>query len=200
MNRIRMATPEDGAAVSAVYAPYVSDAVTSFEIDPPGPAEMAGRIEAVLGWAPWLVYEDAGRVIGYAYASRHRDRAAYQWSVDVGVYIDGAHHRRGVGRALYDVLLPLLRLQGFYVAHAGITLPNVASVGLHERLGFQPVGVYPAVGWKLGRWCDVGWWQLPLQARPATPAPPLPLPRAMTLPGWVAVLERDGTLAGISKI
>lgn len=185
---IRMATASDGAAVSAVYAPHVSEAVTSFELEPPGPAEMTARIEQVLRWAPWLVCEDGGRVIGYAYASRHRDRAAYQWSVDVGIYIDSQHHRRGVGRALYHVLFELLRLQGFYAAHAGITLPNAASVGLHERLGFRPVGIYPAVGWKMGRWCDVGWWQLPLQERPPVPAPPLLPDAAAQLPAWSAAL------------
>jgi len=188
MASIRMATPADGASTSAIYGPYVREAVTSFEIEPPSAAEMARRIEGILAWAPWLVCEDQGGPIGYAYASRHRDRAAYQWSVDVAVYVDARHHRRGVGRALYEVLFPLLRLQGFYVAHAGITLPNAASVGLHERAGFRPVGTYPAVGWKLGAWCDVGWWQLPLQPRPATPSPPVPLVQAQTLPDWPQAL------------
>jgi L-amino acid N-acyltransferase YncA len=190
MVSIRMATPADGASTSAIYGPYVREAVTSFEVEPPSPTEMARRIEAVLAWAPWLVCEDEGGPVGYAYASRHRDRAAYQWSVDVAVYIDAHHHRRGVGRALYEVLFPLLRLQGFYVAHAGITLPNAASVGLHERFGFRPVGTYPAVGWKLGTWCDVGWWQLPLQPRPATPTPPVPLGQAANLPDWPPALAR----------
>jgi L-amino acid N-acyltransferase YncA len=187
---IRIAGPSDAAAIAAIYRPYVVDLATSFELEPPGPAEMARRIEALSPFAPWLVCEDdqAG-VVGYAYASRHRDRVAYQWSVDVAVYVHAEHHRRGVGRALYGVLFPLLRLQGFYVAHAGITLPNPGSVGLHEDLGFRPVGVYPAVGWKFGAWRDVGWWQLPLQERPVTPAPPLPLAEAATLPGWAAALD-----------
>jgi L-amino acid N-acyltransferase YncA len=189
---VRMAGADDAAALAAIYRPYVTDAVTSFEIDPPGAAEMARRIEAVLGVAPWLVaLDDTGDPIGYAYASRHAERAAYQWSVDVTVYIRQGNQRRGVGRALYAALFPLLRLQGFYVAHAGITLPNPASVGLHESFGFLPVGVYPAVGWKLGAWRDVGWWQLPLQPRPAVPAPPLSLADAQKLPSWPTALRTN---------
>ena len=187
--RIRMASTGDAAAIAAIYRPYVTDAVTSFEIEPPSAADMAARIDAVLARAPWLVCAgDGGEPCGYAYASSHHERAAYQWSVDVAVYIGAAHHRRGVGRALYETLLPLLRLQGFYVAHAGITLPNAASVGIHEAFGFRPVGVYPAVGWKHGAWHDVGWWRLPLQELVATPAPPLSLAQARALPVWPAAL------------
>jgi L-amino acid N-acyltransferase YncA len=189
MPGIRIANTNDAAAVASIYRPYVTDAVTSFEVDPPGIAAMAARIDAVLERAPWLVQTDAdGAVIGYAYASRHHERAAYQWSVDIAVYIHAEHHRRGVGRALYEKLFALLRLQGYYVAHAGITLPNAASVGLHESLGFVPVGVYPAVGWKFGAWLDVGWWRLALQPLAPTPAPPLSLADAQKLPGWDAVL------------
>jgi L-amino acid N-acyltransferase YncA len=190
MFTIRMADAGDAADVAAIYRPYVTDAVTSFELDPPGTDEMAGRIQSVLALAPWLVYAGAdGHLQGYAYASRHHERAAYRWSVDVAVYISAAHHRRGVGRALYETLFSLLRLQGFYVAHAGITLPNAGSVGLHETLGFQPVGVYPAVGWKFGAWHDVGWWRLPLQELVPTPAPPLSLTQAQFLPAWPAALR-----------
>ena len=187
---IRMAGAGDAAAIADIYCPHVKDEVTSFEVTPPSAAEMARRIDGVLELAPWLVArDDAGDTIGYAYASRHAERAAYQWSVDATVYIREGDHRRGVGRALYRTLFPLLRLQGFYVAHAGITLPNAASVGLHESFGFRPVGVYPAVGWKLGAWRDVGWWHLPLQERPAKPAPPLPLAEAQRLPSWPATLR-----------
>ena len=189
MPSIRMASTRDAAAVAAIYRPYITDAVTSFEVDPPGAPDMAARIEAVLARTPWLVCTDAGgAAVGYAYASPHRERAAYQWSVDVAVYIQAGHHRRGIGRALYDTLFALLRLQGFYVAHAGITLPNAASVGLHESLGFAPVGVYPAVGWKFGAWRDVGWWRLLLQELVAAPAPPLSVAEAQALPAWRAVL------------
>jgi L-amino acid N-acyltransferase YncA len=184
---IRMATRADAADIADIYRPYVTDVATSFEVEPPGAGEMARRMEAVLTVAPWLVYADGhGDLAAYAYASRHRDRAAYQWSVDVAVYVRAGHHRRGIGRALYDALFPLLRLQGFYAAHAGVTLPNPASVGLHETLGFRPVGVYRSVGWKLGAWHDVGWWQLVLQERPAAPPPPLTLAEARSLSAWPA--------------
>jgi L-amino acid N-acyltransferase YncA len=188
--KFRLADASDAAAIASIYRPYVIGAATSFETEPPDAAEMARRIETGLGFAPWLICtDDRGVVLGYAYASRHRDRAAYQWSVDVTVYIHADQHRRGIGRALYLRLFPLLRLQGFYVAHAGITLPNPGSVGLHEALGFRAVGVYPAVGWKLGDWRDVGWWQLPLQTRPPSPTPPLSLAQAQALPGWTAALN-----------
>jgi L-amino acid N-acyltransferase YncA len=118
--------------------------------------------------------------VGYAYASKHRERAAYQWSVDVSIYIRPHAHRRGIGRALYTSLFRVLALQGFYHAYAGITLPNPASVGLHEALGFQPVGVYQAVGFKLGAWHDVGWWRLLLRPLAEDPRRPVELPTLVT--------------------
>ena len=190
MLTIRMAAADDAAQIAAIYRPHVAASATSFEVVPPDDAEMDRRIEALRGFAPWLVCGDeGGGVRGYAYACRHRDRAAYRWSVDVAVYVDAGHRRRGVGRALYQSLFALLRLQGFFAAHAGITLPNAGSVGLHESLGFKLLGVYPAVGWKLGSWHDVGWWQLPLQPRVAEPLPPLSLDEARTLPAWPAALD-----------
>ncbi len=193
---LRMADPADGAQVAAVYRPHVRDAATSFELEAPDAGEMARRIGALIGFAPWLVAVEGdsasgGPVLGYAYASRHRDRAAYQWSVDVAVYVGAGHQRRGLGRALYQALFSLLRLQGFFAAHAGITLPNPGSVGLHEALGFRSIGVYPAVGWKLGAWHDVGWWQLTLQSRPSAPAAPLTTAEARALPAWPAALAAE---------
>ncbi|MFL5376141.1 MAG: GNAT family N-acetyltransferase, partial [Myxococcales bacterium] len=168
--------------------PIVLDTAISFETVPPGPAEMERRIAAALEIAPWLVYEEQGKVGGYAYGSRHRERAAYQWSVDVSVYVDGAFRRRGIGSALYKALFPLLRLQGFFAAHAGITLPNAGSVGLHESLGFVRVGVYRSVGYKLGAWHDVGWWQLSLRDRVPEPPPPRPMGEAQRDPAWQAAM------------
>jgi phosphinothricin acetyltransferase len=186
---IRLAGSGDAAAVAAIYAPYVTGASTSFEYEPPDPAEMAARIASTLTCTPYLVFESGGAILGFAYASKHRERAAYQWSVDVSVYVEGRAHRRGVGRALYESLFALLRLQGFYTAHAGITLPNPASIGLHEALGFRPVGVYRSVGFKHGGWHDVGWWQLPLRERTGTPAPPRALAEVQRDPEWGQALS-----------
>jgi len=186
MDTVRLARPDDAPALAAVYAPAVAGPI-SFELTAPAPAEMAARLAAISAHAPWLVLERAGAVVGYAYAARHRERAAYQWSVDVSVYVAPAHHRTGVGRALYAALLPMVRAQGFYVAHAGVTLPNPGSVGLHEAFGFTPVGVYPAVGYKLGAWHDVGWWRLALRDPTGEPAPPRPPAAMADDPAWTAV-------------
>jgi L-amino acid N-acyltransferase YncA len=187
---IRLATPQDAGAIAAIYDPVVASSAISFEEDPPGATVMARRISEGSPFAPWLVDAgDSGRVQGYAYASKHRERAAYRWSVDVAVYVGADLHRHGVGRALYTSLFALLRLQGFYAAHAGITLPNRASVALHERMGFKPVGVYRAVGYKLGAWRDVGWWQLDLGERDAPPSPPMSVAEAMKDPAWSSALS-----------
>jgi L-amino acid N-acyltransferase YncA len=175
---LRHAEPHrDGAGCAAVYAPYVSEGVASLEETAPTPQEMSERIERHSARHPWLVAEAAGEVLGYAYGSRHHERCAYRWAADVAVYVGARHHRRGVGRALYGALLPLLARQGMYVVCAGVTLPNDASVALHESVGFKPVGVYRRVGWKFGAWWDVGWWQLQLRPAdrsepPAEPGPP----------------------------
>ena len=135
---------------------------------------MHGRIATTLRHLPWLVCERQGEVLGYVYASPHRARPAYQWSVDVSVYIHPGARRIGIAQALYTSLFQLLVLQGFCNCYAGITLPNPASVGLHESLGFQPVGVYQNVGYKLGAWHDVGWWQRGLKPCPSHPDSPTP--------------------------
>src|SRR5262249_49535543 len=144
--------------------------------------EMRRRIVDLLPHWPWLVCEQEGKILGYVYASQHRSRAAYRWSTDVSVYIDEQFHRLGIGRGLYSSLFAILTLQGFYNAYAGITLPNPASVGLHEALGFQAVGVYRAVGFKLGAWHDVGWWQLVLYPRTIPLRAPQELKTVCTLP------------------
>jgi phosphinothricin acetyltransferase len=173
--RIRSITLDDARAVSEIYAPFVSDAATSFETVPPDTAEIQRRIKDRTPKYPWLVFEADGIVLGYAYGSQHRTRQAYQWSADVSVYTHERARKRGVGRALYTVLLDLLRRQGYFNAYAGITLPNPGSVRLHESMGFTPVGVYSRVGFKLGRWHDVLWLQLRLSEEPlplCEPGPP----------------------------
>lgn len=169
---VRLATPADAAGVRAIYAPFVRDTHVSFEAEVPSVDEVARRIAATAPAHPWLVADDEGAVAGYAYASPHRSRAAYQWSVEVSIYVAGP--RRGLGRTLYGALLDVLRAQGFANAYAGIALPNAASVGFHEALGFEPVGVYRGVGFKAGAWRDVGWWSLRL-GEGAAPDPPRPL-------------------------
>ncbi|HEV2322126.1 MAG TPA: arsinothricin resistance N-acetyltransferase ArsN1 family B [Gammaproteobacteria bacterium] len=172
---IRPVRLSDSAAIAAIYAPSVTEGVASFELAPPTAEQMAERIRHAAQERPWLVYEDAGSVLGYAYASPHNERPAYQWSVNVSVYVLAGSRRRGVGRALYRVLLAELKERGYYNAYAGITLPNAASVGLHESFGFVPVGVYRHAGFKLGRWWDVGWWQKSLCAHTVPVDPPMQL-------------------------
>jgi phosphinothricin acetyltransferase len=168
---IRSADPDsDAAACAAIYAPHVEDSPTSFEETAPDAAELAARIARTRATHPWLVAERGGEVIGYAYACPHRSRPAYRWSVDVAVYVAADQRRGGCGRALHRELLQRLRRQRFQVACAGITLPNEASIALHEDLGFVLVGIYRQIGWKAGAWRDVGWWHLELQ--PAGNEPP----------------------------
>jgi len=181
---IRHADPAgDAGACAELYAPYVTAGVASLEEVAPSADEMAARIESVTARHPWLVAELDGAVVGYAYASEHRTRASYRWAADTTVYIASGHHRRGIGRALYDALLALLVRQGIYVACAGITLPNPASVRLHQSLGFRPVGVYRQIGFKHERWLDTGWYETVLReptpgVAPAEPGPPARLERS----------------------
>jgi L-amino acid N-acyltransferase YncA len=171
---LRHADPaRDGAACAAIYRPFVEHAATSFEEAAPGAEAMAARIAAYAATHPWLVYELDGAVVGFAYAAQHRVRPAYRWAADVSIYVDPVAHRRGIGRELYGALFDLLRRQRLLIAISGITLPNHASVGLHESLGFVRVGIYRSIGFKDGAWRDVGWWQLQLSAAPAVPLEPL---------------------------
>jgi L-amino acid N-acyltransferase YncA len=173
---IRPADPRrDAAACAAIYAPSVEATPISFEVVPPDAAEFARRIAKYAATHQFLVAEEGGVVAGYAYACRWAERAAYDWSVETSVYIDGGHHGRGVGRALYTELFARLRAQGFRIAVAGITLPNPASIALHESMGFEPIGALRDIGWKEDGWRDVGYWQLYLQPLgDGAPEPPLP--------------------------
>ncbi len=191
---LRLAEERDAAAVAAIYAPIVEHTAISFETTPPTPVEMAGRISNTLEQYPWLVCEEAGKILGYVYASRHKERAADRWAVDVTAYVAETARGRRVGRALYTALLDLLRLQGFVTAYAVIVLPNPASVRLHEAVGFAQVGICPAVGYKAGAWQDVGWWQCSLRERDPQPGEPLSLAAAQKLPGWEAALASGESL------
>lgn len=171
---MRLAAAGDAADIHAIYAPVVRDTAISFEVEVPGVAEIERRIVSTLARFPWLVHEEDGRVVGYAYAGAHRERRAYQWSVDVSAYVSPGWQRRGIGRALYRELLKRLAAQGFFNAYAGIALPNPASVALHESVGFAAIGIYRGVGFKHGAWHDVGWWHARLRA--LEPDPPAPRP------------------------
>lgn len=190
MVRIRLVHQADAQAIARIYAPYVERTAVSFETVPPGPEEMLRRIVETTAVYPWLACELGGRVVGYAYATQHRVRAAYRWSVDTSLYIDMARHRHGIGRGLYASLFEILRAQGFFNAYAGITLPNAASIGLHEAVGFKKLGVYERVGYKLRAWHDVGWWQLILETQSAAPREPLVLPDLLERPGWESLVGR----------
>lgn len=169
---VRDASERDAEACAAIYAPYVTDTAISFESDPPSVAEMARRIAAALRTHAWVVLEDGGRVVGYAYGGPFKSRMAYRWSCEVSVYLERGLRRSGGGRALYEALFARLAQRGFRTAVAGMTLPNEASAGLHRALGFEPVGTYRRIGWKHDSWHDVAWVQRPLADAQDPPADP----------------------------
>lgn len=159
---IRAATADDAAAIVAIYNHYIATTTISFEERPVAPDEMAGRIRDVTARLPWLVFEDDGAVLGYAYATAWRVRSAYRFSAETSVYLAPGQGGRGIGTALYKALLARLREQGVHMAIGGIAQPNPASVALHESLGFEKVAHFKEVGRKFERWIDVGYWELRL--------------------------------------
>ncbi len=172
---IRLATPADAAGCLAIYRPFVESSHTTFETDVPSLDEFVRRIEATLAVRPWIVAEEDGRIAGYTYSSPIKDRIAYQWSVEVAIYVAEGMRGRGVGRALYDALFRCLAGQGFVNAIGIIALPNDASIRLHESLGFVKVSHLKEIGFKFGKWHDSGWWQKRLASLPANPPAPRPL-------------------------
>lgn len=176
MIAIRPATPEDAVAIAAIYAPHVLSGVVSFETDPPDTRTMRTRMAASNGLYPWLVATngdpDGGGVLGYAYAGQFRDRPAYRYTVETSIYMSGPIQGQGAGRLLYEALVDTLRAQGFTQAVAAISLPNDASIRLHESVGFQRAGVYREIGYKQGRWVDVGFWQCELNEGSIPPVEP----------------------------
>lgn len=184
----------DAEAVAQIYATFVSDTATSFEVEPPDAATMRQRIRDLMEQYPWLVFEADGRVTGYAYASSHRARQAYQWCVEVSVYLHESALRRGVGRALYLSLFEVLRRQGYVNAYAGITLPNAASVGFHESLGFTPIGVFSRIGFKFGQWHDVAWLQLRLLETEKPVFAPVPVKDILIDESFAPVFDQHANL------
>jgi len=159
---VRDAVPEDAAACAAVYRPYVTDTVITFEYEPPTAAEMADRIAGALETHAWVVLEEDDRIVGYAYGAPVKNRAAYRWACEVSVYLARGRRRGGGGRALYEALFDRLAARGYRRLIAGMTLPNEPSEGLHRAMGFEPIGVQRRIGWKHGAWHDVAWVQRPL--------------------------------------
>lgn len=153
----------DVADILAIYKPYITDTVISFETEVPSIEEFSERIDNIQKEFPYLVCEVDGKVVGYAYASKHRARSAYKYSVDVSVYVASNYHHKGIGKALYTSLFGLLNKYDYYSAYAGITLPNDKSIGLHKSFGFTEVGIYHNVGYKDGKWLDVIWLEKPLK-------------------------------------
>ncbi|MBL7748501.1 MAG: N-acetyltransferase [Chitinophagaceae bacterium] len=173
MTTLRLATPADAAGILAIYAPYIEHTSFTFETEVPAVEAFADRIRQYLLHYPWLVLEVDGLIAGYAYASRYRERVAYQWSVECSVYIHDDFHRRGIASVLYTSLFNILSRQGFRNVYAVINLPNDNSVALHERLGFTYFATYEQVGYKLGRWKNVGWWRLILNEFGEEPKAPV---------------------------
>lgn len=186
---LRLATEDDAAAIRRVYAPYVAETPITFELSPPSLAAMRERVRETLRDYPWLVCERDGEVVGYATAGPVREYEAYQWSVETTIYVADAARGRGIGSALYEALLALLAHQRYVVAYAVVTLPNPASVALHESFGFEREATFEGTGYKDGAWHDVGWWSLALRERPAEPTPPLSLSAARDREGWAAALD-----------
>lgn len=173
MTGIRLVKTQDIAAILDIYSYYIEETVISFEEEVPTLDEFTHRVETISQHLPWLVYLSEDEVLGYAYASKHRERSAYRWSVDVSVYLKNNSHGKGIGTQLYKVLLHLLIYLGYYNAYAGISLPNEKSVRIHEKFGFLPVGIYKKVGFKFNQWTDVGWWYLDLMDKSDKPERPL---------------------------
>lgn len=193
---IRMATPDDAEACLRIYEPIIRETSISFETEVPSIEEMRGRISEYLGYAPWICYEEDGVVVGYAYGSRFRPRAAYRWSVEGSVYLALDSRGKGVGMALGLLLSQLLRLQGFQVLIGGIALPNPASEGLIAKLGMKRMGVLPRVGFKFGEWHDLALWQMELNEASMSPGEPLSVEELAGTQAWNEAFAGANELLG----
>jgi phosphinothricin acetyltransferase len=159
MIKLRIATKEDGAALAAIYAYYVENTAITFEYVAPSAEEFGERIAHKLEKYPYIVAEENGRAVGYAYADMYRERAAFNWSCELSVYVDKNETGKGIGKHLYNALIDILRLQGFVSVVASITYPNESSVALHEKMGFVHLGTMHDIGYKFGRWLDLMWFE-----------------------------------------
>ncbi|OQY95603.1 MAG: hypothetical protein B6D37_05365 [Sphingobacteriales bacterium UTBCD1] len=173
MSLIRLATPEDAQGILNIYSPYIQNTSFTFETEIPSVSAFAERISDYLKQWPWLVCEINGGIAGYCYGGKYRERTAYQWCVESSIYIHDDFQKHGIGKALYDVLIEILKRQGFRNVYAVINLPNEKSVAFHEGLGFTYFATYEKVGYKLGKWKSVGWWQLSINEYDDEPSPPI---------------------------
>jgi phosphinothricin acetyltransferase len=189
MFKVRVAKPGDCGQMLDIYAPVIEESATSFEYQVPSPDVFWERVRKTLIKYPWLVCCHHQRLIGYAYAGSHRSRKAYQWSVELSVYIDSEYHRMGIARILYQNLLAVLELQGFYTALAGISLPNPNSVKFHEALGFTAIGVYQNIGFKFDQWHSTGWWERPIQSYAAEVKDPVPFSELLDSTEFLQIIE-----------
>ncbi len=195
--KIRLATEDDSGFILKIYAPYINNTAITFECIVPTITKFRERMANIQSTYPWLVCEINNNIVGYAYASRFREKEAYKWSVEFSVYITPEYHRRNIGKALYFALYELLKLQGFYNAYAGVTLPNIKSEGLHESFGFKAIGVYHNVGYKLGSWHDVKLYELKIQEHIQLPEKPKSINDISNTNEFKAIIEKAAQIIKI---
>ena len=188
--KIRIATEADSASILEIYAPFIMDTIITFEYEVPTLAEFAKRMTNIHKKYPWLLCEINGNIVGYAYASKFNERAAYDWSVDFSIYINPKYHGKNIGKSLYFSLSQLIKLQGYYNAYAGVTLPNIKSEGLHQSFGFKPIGVYQNVGYKFGNWYDVKLFGLKINEYPKSPIKPKNIDEINDTPEFNAIIAK----------
>ncbi len=191
---LRLVREGDADQVAAIYEPYVRDTAITFAGAAPTGPEFLDRIHATIERLPWIVCERDDQAVGYAYAGSHRAAPAYRWSVETTIYVHPRYHRLGVGKALYSTLLEALRLLGYHYAYAGVAHPNDASIGLHQAMGFELVGTFPEVGYKLGAWRDVAWLGRKLGDSNSVPAEPRLLSELLGTPEWQAAIAAGQSL------
>lgn len=187
---IRLATSDDSASILKIYAPYVTNTAITFECKVPTIIEFQERMAKIQKYYPWLVCVIDNEIAGYAYASPFGEREAYKWSVEFSVYIDPEYHRKHIGKALYFALIELLKLQGFYNAYALVVLPNINSESFHESFGFRTMGICQNVGYKLGSWHDVKWYELKMREHIQLPLKPKSVNEISNTEEFKAILEK----------
>ena len=197
---IRLAEPRDYAGMLAVYTPYVVETAITFEYDVPSLSEFAERISKITSHYPCLVCEAKDQIVGYTYGSVHRVKTAYQWSTESTIYIDKEFHGKGVARVLYDALLSVLELQGFVNVYAGVTVPNEKSEKFHAAMGFAEIALFDKIGYKLGNWHNLKFYEMYLREHPANPVPPVPITAVLNTVGFNDVIARaNEVLNGVEE-